>query len=382
MKTTNTIFHHFSKLPGYIFSLILFFILSAEVYTQSLITTPECVVYDASAKRYLVSCYSAGKVVEIDSNGNQKYFKEGLTRSFSNTIYDGVFYISTGTTIKGFDLNTAAQVMSIYVAGSHQLDGMTTDTAGNLYVADYQYSGSNDQIYKINLNTQVYSVFVGPGQGLGEGPQDLAYDEQNNRLIVANYFSNSPIQAVSLSDSTVSNIVAASIGNFDGVARDNDGNWYFTSWGTGSVHKYDSSFANPPVVVISGFSGPANLCYNPEANILAIPVFNMDTVVFHQLEPIGIKGGSTTLKDFALYQNYPNPFNPVTTINVNIGKPAYVNISVYGINGNNTDIIFDGNLSRGSHSFLWDGTNHPSGVYFYKFVTNNFTETRKMILVK
>jgi hypothetical protein len=259
---------------------------------------------------------------------------------------------------------------------------MTTDTAGNLYITDFHYGGSNDQIYKINLNTHVYSIFVGTGQGLAEAPQDIIYDEQNNRLIIANYYNNSPIQAVSLSDSSVTNIVAASIGNFDGVARDNDGNWYFTSWGTGSVHKYDTDFANPPVVVLSGFNGPSNLCYNPVANILAIPVFNMDTVIFHEIGPIGINGNSNVVKDFALYQNYPNPFNPLTTIRVNLGKPAYIKISVFGINGDNADIIYEGNIHRGTHSFLWDGTNYSSGVYFYSIVTENFSETKKMILVK
>ncbi len=363
-----------------VFPLILFS--SLQISAQWIITTPECVVYDASAKRYLVSCFNAGKVVEIDSNGNQRYFKEGLAHSYSNTIYNGVFYISTGNTIKGFDLNTAAQVMSIYISGSHQLDGMTTDTAGNLYITDFHYSGSNDQIYKINLNTYVYSIFVGPGQGLAEAPQDIIYDEQNNRLIIANYYNNSPIQAVSLSDSSVTNIVAASIGNFDGAARDNDGNWYFTSWGTGSVHKYDSDFVNPPVVVLSGFNGPSNLCYNPVANILAIPVFNMDTVIFHEIGLIGIKGNSNVVKDFALYQNYPNPFNPLTTIRVNLGKPAYIKISVFGINGDNADIIYEGSIDKGAHSFLWDGTNYSSGVYFYRIVTENFSETKKMVLVK
>jgi hypothetical protein len=373
-------------------STVLFFlfvlIFPLRLTAQNLIATPECVVYDAVYNRYLVSCLYSGKVVEIDSNGNQKYFKEGLPYCFGNTISGGVFYISTGKTVKGYNLQNAAEVMSVTIPSSHQLDGMTADNAGNLYVADFHYSGSNDQIYKIYLNTNVYSVFVGPGHGLAESPQDLAYDERNNRLIVANYYNNSPIQAVNLSDSTVTNIVASSIGNFDGVARDNAGNYYFTSWGTGSVHKYDSSFANAPVVVVSGINGPSNLCYNHVANILAIPVFDSDTVIFHSLGPIGINNQSEVVKDFVLFQNYPNPFNPATTLSFYIKKSAYIKISVFDIKGNYTDMIFEGKINSGKHSFVWDGTQFSSGVYFYKLETidpsrgSMFSETKKMVLIK
>jgi hypothetical protein len=382
---------HYNKFTtAFLFPLLLLLNTIGYINAQNLITSPECVVYDAANKRYLVSCFHAGKVAEIDSNGNQSYFVEGLPYAYGNTIYDGVFYISTGKTIKGFDLQTAAEVMSIYIAFSQQMDGMTTDTSGNLYIADY-HSGPSDQIIKINLTTRVYSVFVGPGIGLADGPQDLAYDKENNRLIVASFYSGSPIQAVSLVDSSVTNVVPSSIGNFDGVAQDNDGNYYFTSWGTHAVHKYDKNFANPPVVVLSGFSGPSNLCYNEVENKLAIPDFNRDTVIFYQIEPIGAKGNSSVITDFVLYQNYPNPFNPVTKIKFSLPFPSKggitdVQLVIYDVLGRKVTSLIPplrgGQEELGIYEVEWDASNYPSGVYFYRLESYNFSDTKKMVLVK
>ena len=382
---------HFNKFTAaFLFTLLFLLNLTGQVKSQNLITSPECVVYDASQNRYLVSCFYAGKVVEIDSNGNQSYFAEGLAYAYGNTIYNGVFYISTGKTIKGFDLQTTAEVMSIYISSSHQMDGMTTDTSGNLYIVDF-HSGSDDQIYKINLTTHVYSVFVSPGNGLADGPQDLAYDKENNRLIVASFYSGSPIQAVSLADSSVANIVPSSIGNFDGVAQDNDGNYYFTSWGTHAVHKYDKNFANPPVVVLSGFSGPSNLCYNEVENKLAIPDFNRDTVIFYQIEPIGVKGSSSIVKDFVLMQNYPNPFNPVTKIKFSLPFPSKggvtdVRIVIYDVMGKKVASLIPplrgGQEGLGIYEVEWDASEYPSGVYLYRIESDNFFDTKKMVLVK
>jgi hypothetical protein len=375
---------------AFLFLLLLLLNAIGYINAQNLITSPECVVYDAANNRYLVSCFYAGKVVAIDSNGNQSYFTEGLAYAYGNTIYNGVFYISTGKTIKGFDLQTAAEVMSIYIGGSYQMDGMTTDTSGNLYIVDF-HTGSDDQIYKINLTSHVYSVFVSPGIGLANGPQDLAYDKENNRLIVANYYSGSPIQAVSMVDSSVTNIIQNSIGNFDGVAQDNDGNYYFTSWSSHSVHKYDKNFANPPVVVVSGISGPANLCYNEVENKLAIPDFNRDTVIFYQIEPIGIKGNSSIVKDYVLYQNYPNPFNPVTKIKFSLPFPSKggvtdVRIIIYDVMGKKVASLIpplrEGQEGLGVYEVEFNATDYPSGVYFYRIETDNFTETKKMVLVK
>ncbi|MCI0451443.1 MAG: T9SS type A sorting domain-containing protein, partial [Candidatus Latescibacteria bacterium] len=89
-----------------------------------------------------------------------------------------------------------------------------------------------------------------------------------------------------------------------------------------------------------------------------------------------------------LEQNYPNPFNPQTTIAFSIKDRARVKIDVYNVAGELVKTLLDETRAAGSYTDVrWDGTNGAnqpvsSGVYFYKLVSNNFSQTKKMVLLK
>ena len=117
--------------------------------------------------------------------------------------------------MQGFDLTDKTEVFHVPIPGAGQIYGITTDTSGNLYVID----GSYRRIYKINISTKTYTTFV--NSGLPPYPQDCIFDEENNRLLVVAWASNAPIQAVSLSDSTVTNVVSTNFGLFDVITKDN-----------------------------------------------------------------------------------------------------------------------------------------------------------------
>ncbi|MFH0735356.1 MAG: phosphodiester glycosidase family protein [bacterium] len=85
---------------------------------------------------------------------------------------------------------------------------------------------------------------------------------------------------------------------------------------------------------------------------------------------------------FDLEQNYPNPFNPSTIINYSIMESGLVNISVYNTLGQKVSEILNKTQNPGNYSVNFDAQNLSSGVYFYTLKTNNFTQTKKMILVR
>jgi hypothetical protein len=105
---------------------------------------------------------------------------------------------------------------------------------------------------------------------------------------------------------------------------------------------------------------------------------------------IGIKKLSENVPgDYHLYQNYPNPFNPVTKIKFQTPpqpspkeRGSVVKLIVYDVLGREVAVLVNEQLSPGSYEASWDGTNYPSGVYFYKLVTGGFTETKRMVLIK
>ncbi len=90
---------------------------------------------------------------------------------------------------------------------------------------------------------------------------------------------------------------------------------------------------------------------------------------------------------FSLSQNYPNPFNPVTKIQFQIPSVGQrhafdTKLIVYDISGRLVTTLVNEQLQPGSYSVDWDGTGYASGVYFYSLITNEFTETKRMVLVK
>lgn len=84
---------------------------------------------------------------------------------------------------------------------------------------------------------------------------------------------------------------------------------------------------------------------------------------------------------YNLSQNYPNPFNPSTTIKYDIPKEGMVSLKVFDILGRE---VYSSNEYKkaGSYEFTFDGSNLASGLYFYKIITDNYNETKKMILIK
>ena len=90
---------------------------------------------------------------------------------------------------------------------------------------------------------------------------------------------------------------------------------------------------------------------------------------------------------FSLYQNYPNPFNPATTIKFNIpadtkGRISDVKLIIYDILGKEVTQLVNDKLQAGIYEVSFDGSNIPSGVYFYKITAGNYVDTKKMLLIK
>jgi hypothetical protein len=97
--------------------------------------------------------------------------------------------------------------------------------------------------------------------------------------------------------------------------------------------------------------------------------------------------GTGTVASNSLSQNYPNPFNPQTTIAFSVKERGLVNLKVYNVAGQLVRTLANEEFALGAHTKVWDGRNDSgqavsSGVYFYKLVANNFSQTKKMVLLK
>ena len=97
----------------------------------------------------------------------------------------------------------------------------------------------------------------------------------------------------------------------------------------------------------------------------------------------GIESISNEVLDsYSLGQNYPNPFNPNTVIRYQLPVISDVVIKVYDVQGREVQTLVNERMQAGTYEAMFDGTGMNSGVYFYRMVTEGFTETKRMILLK
>ena len=124
-------------------------------------------------------------------------------------------------------------------------------------------------------------------------------------------------------------------------------------------------------------------------------VFDKDSAGFSTLDARGklvVIGGinqiGTTIPDkYSLYQNYPNPFNPVTKIRFSIPRWRGVGgwnttLRVFDISGREIRTLVNESLAPGTYETTFDGSALSSGTYFYKLTSGNFSQTKRLTLLK
>jgi photosystem II stability/assembly factor-like uncharacterized protein len=104
------------------------------------------------------------------------------------------------------------------------------------------------------------------------------------------------------------------------------------------------------------------------------PVTDLITDVYHI--------NNQVINDAILFQNYPNPFNPVTTIKFSIPNSDLVKIQIINTLGEVVAVVYDEVLNPGTYKIKFDGSNFPSGLYFYRLETSKFSKTKKFLLIK
>jgi hypothetical protein len=112
----------------------------------------------------------------------------------------------------------------------------------------------------------------------------------------------------------------------------------------------------------------------------------LDGLILTGVEPLA---GGTAATEFVLSQNWPNPFNPATNIGYTVGVDSRqsivvsdVKLAVYDLLGREVKVLIDTKQAPGNYQVRFDGTQLPSGAYFYRLTAGNYVETKQMMLVR
>ncbi len=283
----------------------------------------------------------------------------------------------------------------IYVTGRSLGSGTNLDIATIKYSSDGtqllvdRYNGTGngvDEARDLKVDAAGFIYITGRGLQTGTG-YDYVTIKYNSSLVqqwVAKYSNTN-------SDDWAYSLAVDMFGNVYVTGRSLGSNWdyatvrYSSSGVQQWVARYDGpgSFTDYPYSIAVDANGSVFVTGESYGSGT-----NEDYATIKYTQQIGVKKISSEIpQSFSLSQNYPNPFNPTTKIkfdvpNTNIGKNIDVTIVVYDILGRKIQTLIDEALEPGSYEVIFDGSQLTSGIYYYKLITKEFTETKKMILIK
>jgi hypothetical protein len=138
---------------------------------------------------------------------------------------------------------------------------------------------------------------------------------------------------------------------------------------------------------LSTYNGVSSLNMDTDGSLLVSGYIQEDgvnkTVLIKYGSTIGIAPVSNTIPEkFTLSQNYPNPFNPSTAIKMQIPQEGFVKLKVFDVTGKEAAVLVNEKLNAGEYKIDFNASGLTSGVYFYRLETADFTDVKKMILVK
>ncbi len=96
----------------------------------------------------------------------------------------------------------------------------------------------------------------------------------------------------------------------------------------------------------------------------------------------GVKTPKASVRNFLLFQNFPNPFNPETVIRYRLSYCSFVTIKVYDMLGREVKTLINDYKAAGNYSVTFNGSNLPSGIYFYRMQAGSYASTKKLVLLK
>lgn len=356
-------------------------------------------VYDIAIADNGTVCYLTHYGISYkDSEGTVKIVPNSLGTYTKGFVVDGntLYWTYDGTpmaVLYKFDLETETQTGEI-------LDTDAGMTSGPSHLTVYE--GAQDSEGQLWLCTHwgiIYEDTEGTWHTLLDGlyPDNLVSDPDGNIWVsYGSYPANDTLVQYNSSGDVMAKYSSEDIpelGWLNGITdleTDQNGDIWMMTDSVGVVHFNGSDYT------LYNELGSVDLRQNVDdleindGNVW-MALYNEATVAKAEglIIPVAIDEQEVVNQpqSFELYQNYPNPFNPTTKIKFKIDKPSRVKLSIYNIQGELVDVVFQGYRNQGLYTVEWNarnlsGINVPSGIYFYRITTEARSMTRKMMLIR
>jgi hypothetical protein len=377
---------------------------------------PECFdnidgFYEIARMKYLVSndrtlecMFVPIRFIWLDCNDNSVSDQDGTRLYIVRRVYD---YVGDDGLDTYYEITDPTQSFPSIYGPEADCDLWVDSTKPRIYAVIDVFNGGIDIVCSKDIDDR----------------GDINLDGVAYSIADAVMFSNYFIYGLdAFPDGMEDGSVAATDVNADGLTLSVGDLVYLIRVIVGDANPYDDPFLKPTtanyryhngVVSVEGDMGAAaftfdgdvdvqlladdmELKYHFDGEVTRAVVYSLDGNTFTgdvvrgsnmvTLE-LGSSDGATVVtnwlpSEFALNQNYPNPFNPATNVGFALPAASQVDLTIYNVTGQ-VVAQFDGFYEAGVHTIQWNAAeSNASGIYFYKLTAGNFSETKKMVLLK
>jgi hypothetical protein len=352
--------------------------------------------------------YDGARSIAVDGSGNVYVTGEsGGGSSGSGSTYQDY------ATVKYNSIGIMQWVSRYngYLTGNDFAAMLKIDASGNVYVTGKSSgSGSGYDYATIKYSTAGTQMWVSRYTGAGSNSDEgtgIAIDAAGSVYVTGICYGGSTngndFATIKYSSAGIQSWVKT----YNGPASSNDGgrsifvdasaNVFVTGYSTGAgtafdyaTLKYSSTGTQEWLIryTNSNTSGSSDdaVCVRSDGSgnvwVTGMSALDYATVKYApSVTGISSNNGSKPIQ-YTLLQNYPNPFNPATTIKYHIPDNTHVSLTVFDINGKEVANLVNQNQEKGIHEINFDAGRLSSGVYFYKLVTNEYSDVKRMTLVK
>ncbi|MBU1101223.1 MAG: T9SS type A sorting domain-containing protein [Bacteroidetes bacterium] len=329
------------------------------------------------------------KVYKVDPVGETyEVFLENLNGS------NGLMYVpdpemmlitleTAGSTavIASVDLTTKV-IEEIVSTDFEFLDGLAMDDFWNVYVSSW----STNAVYKYDSDFANAPTIVYQADDIG--PADIYFDSVNHTLVVPQMSTNSM---------TYIDLPYVGLLTPNGGEAWEAGSTQAITWESQMIETVDIDYSTDGGVtfelLVQGEdaalgtyswnlpTGTSSSCIIKIFDSSDPTVMDISDDAFTIMQTVAIYDDPLP-SDYALNQNYPNPFNPSTTIRYIVEESINVKIELYDLLGNLISTLLDKKCSKGIHNLNFEAGELPSGIYYYTMSAGNFSDTKKMLLIK
>lgn len=296
--------------------------------------------------------------------------------------------------------------------GGRHIKSMAVTSSGTVYLTGYQYGGPGIGIGYLTLKntggTWVWAkTYFGPDGSTDEANKVVVDDSEN--IYVTGFSSGEANDFATIKYNSAGDMIWVNRYNNseDGDDRavdikvDASGNTYVTGWSRDHGTRYDYltlkyNSAGTKIWEMRLNSTSATIDSKPYAididgdgNIYVTGFGNGSTgnedimTVKYSEVVTNITGNTNSSPEgYELKQNYPNPFNPSTKISFSIQDAGMTTLKIYDMAGKEVAQLVNGTMNAGTYEYNFDGAGLSSGIYFYTLQSGEFTQTKKMNLIK